>query len=408
MHPIRNIFLIGTALTLLGATLAFGYNKEDPTDPAVEKPAIEYAQQEIPSMAGHFSGFGNLDEPTEIYINEAKYILTNASYASPVLEERITEDTQDNKINQSEVTRIKDLDEAQDGSNREEISQGTNILDPYNKLPPVAESIAIIKNSLYPKLATNEDLSQGFNLQNYSSAIKHLGYTPYIIDNPELYEIFGNKIRQEDLVLYEKLNQNPLDEGIWLEIRIPNWDYHYNLWKGGKSLLPLDNASMQELFPNREDREMIYRGMWMPVQMAQLNMRTGEWTALRISTIDTLKDNFEMLHYIGQRIEEIWNDPGCKEYQRALLFSHSEYYEGYTQWPHLTEQFSFYENKLKSNEITKKLIFLEGLASSLMGGPETPNDILTAYITSACEPDGFIKLDQELPTGEIVTIWKRN
>jgi hypothetical protein len=178
---IRNA-LIGTALALLGAGLAFGYSRGYPTNPGpIEKPAIEYAQERIPSLASYFSGFGNLDEPTEIYINEAKYILTNATYASPILEERIMEDTQDNKINQSEVGRIENLDEAQDGSNREEISQGTNILDPYNKLPPVAESIAILKNPLYPELAKNEELSQGFNLQNYSSAM-------YVLEKLQKYQ----------------------------------------------------------------------------------------------------------------------------------------------------------------------------------------------------------------------------
>ena len=61
----------------------------EPEPSVYDKPAIEYAQREIPSLASYFSGFDDLNRQTEVYIDEARYTLTNAPYASPILEEKI-------------------------------------------------------------------------------------------------------------------------------------------------------------------------------------------------------------------------------------------------------------------------------------------------------------------------------
>lgn len=286
--------------------------------------AHQYALEQLPShLAGYFEGFGDLDNSERIYIDGAAYVLTN-NEASGVLSDMVPEDTIDKVISDEELERMDDL----------------------------------------VFLVENEEISEGFNTQNFTSAMKHLDYTPYVIENPELFETFGDKVKQEDLILYDKLQQNPQDENIWLEIRIPNWDYHYNLWKDGKSLLPLDKSSMQALFPNKEDREMIYRGMWMDEILTEVDVLTGKFYS---PSLDVLKNNISVITdgTLYNEAMNAYNNPSSEAHQEARWWYDGQFKKrlaSFGDWYETTEYFKKYDEELAKDSRLDKLRFLYGYA----------------------------------------------
>jgi hypothetical protein len=239
--------LIGTALVSLAASTAGLTGCQD------GKTAEEYAQQHIPSMSSYFSGFGALDEQTKAYIDGVEYVLTEAPYASSMLEDKVGEHTKDKLIDQNNVDQIQDLDMDQ-LNNREEVAEGTNIVDPYNKLPPSIDSLAVLNDELYPVVAGNDELVYAFDLQNFKSLLEELKNRPYSdyltvnLDNMGMF--INSKIRTEDRYEYEQ------------DIRQMNGTYLFGQYEKGNLLLKLDDESLGMLYPDRDKRDAMLEGIW--------------------------------------------------------------------------------------------------------------------------------------------------
>jgi len=197
--------------------------------------------------------------------------------------------------------------------------------------------------------------------------VTHLHYTPDVVNNPDCYESLNCKIKQEDFVLYDKLGQNPLDTSIWEDIRIPNWNYHWGLWKEGKSSLPLDKSSMSQTVPDKTDREVVWRGMWMPMTMAKFDIKTGEYN-WQNPNIRIVKDNMEMIKsgVVYDRIMQAYNNPNSEDYNKARFFYTSDlnWCKRSGRWEHSAEMFEKYDEILKLDARLDKLRFINGLATN--------------------------------------------
>lgn len=343
------------------------------------KSAVGYAQDNIPSLAGYFSCFNDMNKETEAYIDEVRYVLERADYASDLVEERVARDTSDNIIDSNELTGIQNLDnDAYD--NKTEIANGTNIVDPYNKLPPVPESIEIINSPLYPQIAANEELSDGFNLQNYSSAIKHLEYTPYVLNNPEVFEAFNRKIIREDSIWYDVLNIEDNEE-LWTNPewgRIANWNYHWNASPqagnvaGRVTLMPwYDSEKMKGWYPDTEDRNQRLNEMWIPRSFLFYDWTNGGRST---ANVDCLKNNLSNLIDWYNRIMTAYNNPDSEEHEKArLMLEHNILDRGNNGWENTSEQFRPLLERFMEDESLAPLIFGYGYINYLnswMGPPE--------------------------------------
>ena len=275
----------------------------------------QYALENLPShLADYFEDFGGLGNSEKIYINGVAYTLTN-NEAAGVLSDMIPEDTIDKVISTEELKSMDNL----------------------------------------TFLVKNNEISEGFNKQNFTSALTHLDYTPNIMNHSRVFETFNVKIRQEDLVLYEKLHQNPQDERIWLEIRIPNWDYHYDLWKDGESLLPLDKNSMQDLFPNKEDREMVHRGLWMPWSMAVYKPSTNwinperDYEKNLTGNINYVIGNVKNMPVFNEQIMDSYDNPNSELHKGAR-------FEWETQLYSMSLNPSFHNSLTKFLDVYDKIL----------------------------------------------------
>jgi hypothetical protein len=128
---------------------------------------------------------------------------------------------------------------------------------------------------------------------------------------PELHETLNSKIRQEGFI-FREMGMDINDEEVQNFIG-ENWDYHYNLWKDEKSLFSLSSDKMREDFPKREDREVIYRGMWLPRIMTYFDImyKGDQDLAQPKPQLDVLEKNAEVIFNgrVYKRIMNAYEDP---------------------------------------------------------------------------------------------------
>src|SRR5206468_2385981 len=101
---------------------------------------------------------------------------------------------------------------------------------------------------------------------------------------PELFEALNNKVRQEQLVYVTTLGISP-DNATVRKLIQDNWNYHWQAapQEGNSSkriaIFPwYDSVKMSQWFPNKLDRELIYRGMWLPLYLAQYDAKGGPFS----------------------------------------------------------------------------------------------------------------------------------
>jgi len=161
---------------------------------------------------------------------------------------------------------------------------------------------------------------------------KHLGYMPDVAPHKETFEFLKYWVRQKDLVLFDVLGQNPDNTTVWTNPKwgiIPEFNYYWLSFPqagnvSGMALLePIyDSNLMKQRYPSLMDREAIYRGIAGPVQMAYIDIKTGEvggeWK------LRYYADNVELIlvggtfgSYTGKlydRIMKAWADPNHRSY----------------------------------------------------------------------------------------------